>query len=671
MAHCAAAKVPNPSGFIGYLKQAYLGALGLVWFGLQAERFDLNSRPLAESLSGYFAGVLPNGLELQNAYQTEADGRGMPQRIGTFTLSFEKVFSALLALNPDRQSDFLWAAETTLQTLLAGIEERTGFARVGSAGQGGHQRGEAAFLYGAEFASQNGDPQFHFHVAYMNALFCPEDGKARSMDTRFLFNHMGWAGELATVELAKNLQAVGVDAYVTPERRLRIDAIPNALCEQWSSRTREVHAFMEANGLTTPSSWATKMSRTQAKADSPLEELYPRWAKEATEGGHDVEAIRRECFSLVREQSRDLSPDPELAGKALAFILSQERRPEEEPEDTPELSREFEAAASRIRSLGDSPTERDLERELFKEAPRFGWGLDQVATAAREFLASLARTRDELLLALRNAEHAEASELRRETAARVGELYDALFERSGESATERSLRSAIAGHDLSPAARAALRDVTGEGSAVRFLESPVAMERHGLLDAVRESMEDSGKRVLGLVLKNDDLDALQRGTDLQAVTLAKARYAWEKQDFTHLKTSHTQDVLSWAFGFRSKKELGWRDAQRDWAALDLSNGPHVLLVENAEKLPPPRLEELLSAAEEGRATVILAGDPERNPVLRELAKDSDFTSTVLDRGRDADVEELFLKRREAEEERIQHETRNPFSLSSQPPGMNR
>ena len=588
MAHVLIKKLSNAAHYVGKYLNAYLDKSRAYFVGSLAEELGLNRKPIASVVSSLETGVIPEvgGVQTAGKEGPDASGRS-PQRAFDISIGLSKYISVAYVLCAEHRDAIWGAVKQALENMFAVWEERCAVARTGR--DGTHIFGNWIPLVIPEFTARGrGDIQIHFHIILYTAIQC-KDGVVRALDTRPLYAHVKWAGALLTAELARLFSELGLRAEITPQGKLTIEGIPERLCEEWSSRRREVVAFMESNNLTTPreSDFAALASRTGKHRDEPLDEVLARHEREARRLGYDPIQIEARCFDAGRKHS--LSLPRELVTERLDALSKD-----------PRLTRV-----------------QDFEFALATDSTRLGIGISEIIAKTRSALRRLgdSLTQIEHELDRRNLTHA----------------LEALSKRKGISARGRALDAAAKKHGLSNDQTSALLQIMGRGSRLRVLDCPDAAERYQVLRALRDALFHSGVDCVSATLRKAERESVSAQTGIPTFTvfraLAEMRRAHEpglfqnRSDvaFRKVRTDPISDTLAWTAGVRSAREIKWRSWMRTRQPLDLKDGPHVFLIEEAQNLRPQPLTELLSEAKRAGATVILSGD---------RAKSSRFSSLV-------------------------------------------
>ena len=98
-----------------------------------------------------------------------------------------------------------------------------------------------------------GDPQLHTHVTTPNVVVC-EDGTVGGMDMLAMHDRVHEVGAYYQAHLATNLRAFGIEVVLDDRTEAaKLTAIPDAVCEVFSKRTRDGEAaareYVKAQGL--------------------------------------------------------------------------------------------------------------------------------------------------------------------------------------------------------------------------------------------------------------------------------------------------------------------------------------------------------------------------------------------------------------------------------------
>lgn len=274
------------------------------------------------------------------------------QAVAGFDLTFSPVksVSALWATaDVGIQEQIVAAHHEAVADVLSLIEQHAAFTR---SGDGGIAQLDTRGLIAAAFDhwdSRSGDPQLHTHVVVANRVQGP-DGAWRTLDGRVLYRAAVAMSEIHNVLLADHLaRRLGVN-WELRERGSRrnpafeIDAIPDELIAEFSARTAQIEANLNAllddrNHQIHPPDrremyalrqQATLMNRPSKHLAQPLAVLMSPWRKRANQAiGRDaVDAIQRSLNSAGERpmSAADLSSETLDAYGAATVLTLQTKR---------------------------------------------------------------------------------------------------------------------------------------------------------------------------------------------------------------------------------------------------------------------------------------------------------------------------------------------------------
>ena len=241
-----------------------LGLQGEVSRGQMQALFGqfLDPRGLTFTPDGQQFDVAPGVRELQilggNPYRFSGDpGTTARQAVAGFDVQFapSKSVSAVWALAPAAERARIEVLhDRAIDAAFFYLERHALFAR---AGRNGVRQVDGDGFVVARFqhrTNRNGDPQLHTHCAVLNRVFCPEDGRWRTLDGRALFRELHAAGAVYAREFEESLSAEFGFSWSstvdeTGERQVvpfrEIEGVPARLVEVWSSRRREIDAHWQ------------------------------------------------------------------------------------------------------------------------------------------------------------------------------------------------------------------------------------------------------------------------------------------------------------------------------------------------------------------------------------------------------------------------------------------
>jgi conjugative relaxase-like TrwC/TraI family protein len=274
------------------------------------------------------------------------------QAVAGFDLTFSPVksVSALWATaDVGIQEQIVAAHHEAVADVLSLIEQHAAFTR---SGDGGIAQLDTRGLIAVAFDhwdSRSGDPQLHTHVVVANRVQGP-DGAWRTLDGRVLYRAAVAMSEVHNVLLADHLaRRLGVNWGLRergPRRNpaFEIDAIPDDLIHEFSARTAQIEANLNAlldertDQIHPPDrremyalrQQATLMNRPSKHHAQPLAALMAQWRKRADQAiGHDAVAAIQGSLNAAGERplaAADLSPETLNAYGAATVLTLQSKR---------------------------------------------------------------------------------------------------------------------------------------------------------------------------------------------------------------------------------------------------------------------------------------------------------------------------------------------------------
>ena len=280
--------------------------------------------PTPEQRENLLAGHMADGTPVSHHdYVRRVDSS--KSRIGYIDLTFSapKSFSVAWALEPTEAGRaildqcFNDAVETTLKL----VETQLAQARKGKGAKHGYEQGHMTYVAFDHYASRPtvaiiqkdgkgnpytervtvkdggilpADPQRHRHVLVPNTILAP-DGRMVGLDLQRLEDRVHMFGAFMQWQLAVNLKQQGVETSVDPRTKmLRLDTVPENVCEQFSKRT--------VNGTDAAREYAEKLGLEWDKL-SP--ERQVGLMKQGVQGDHN-QAFR---MGLSEDTARQLKRD--------------------------------------------------------------------------------------------------------------------------------------------------------------------------------------------------------------------------------------------------------------------------------------------------------------------------------------------------------------------------
>jgi conjugative relaxase-like TrwC/TraI family protein len=288
------------------------------WYGAGATSLGLAGEASVAGFQAMFEGRDPTSGELLG----RPHGRtAVPAFV--VVLRPTKSVSILYGLgDPATGRAVLSAHHAGLAEAVAYLDEHIGTRR----GHGGvqHEAGQGLLAAGYDHrTSREGDPLLHTHLVIANRVQEP-DGRWTALDGRDLYRHRLAADAIYRATYQRELsRTLGVEwtlaiAYGSRE----LQGIPEGLVRGFSKRTDQIDAELDRlgadGGERTPRlvKWAVHATRKPKEHEAP-DTLYGRWRQEATERGHDPDALVREVTGRTANRGQDQAVSEEATGQLL------------------------------------------------------------------------------------------------------------------------------------------------------------------------------------------------------------------------------------------------------------------------------------------------------------------------------------------------------------------
>jgi conjugative relaxase-like TrwC/TraI family protein len=284
------------------------------WLGKGADQLGLHGQIARMDLLHVWAGYSPDGKGslVQNA--------GDANRNSAWDLTFSdpKPVAVLWALGrPEVRAGIDRGRGKAICETVDWLEREAGLTRRGAAG---HTL-EPAQLVFAVFdhrTSRQLEPATHAHVLLLNVGVRP-DGTTGALATERVFDLKMEAGERYRNSLEKHLLA---ELKIQTQKRevgFHIVQVPEALCDRFSTRRKEILAAMEARGVSGAiAAKVAALDTRQAKKDVSQTELFAAWQQVAEQHGWSAQEIRirqtesnEQTQETARQSGQDRKPDQE------------------------------------------------------------------------------------------------------------------------------------------------------------------------------------------------------------------------------------------------------------------------------------------------------------------------------------------------------------------------
>lgn len=290
-----------------------------LWYGTAAKELGLSG--VAEKEHVY---RLAAGFDHETGEEGLVRNAGKESRNPGHDLTFSAPKSVSLAWalgDPELRKAIEQAQLHAVHQALTYLEEKAGFARVGSQGQ------ElvkcplllALFEHGTSRAL---DPQLHTHALLINLTVHP-DGHTTAVDSTYLYHFKMATGTIYRAALADAMERIG---FEVEQRRVgssigfELSAIPKTLIEEFSKRRAEIEEKLKlkAGSLDAASpkyaELIAKETRRTKDTEKPRAELIDGWQKVGHSHGVDAESLRRQL-----SPRRSLTPEERAERKEAIF----------------------------------------------------------------------------------------------------------------------------------------------------------------------------------------------------------------------------------------------------------------------------------------------------------------------------------------------------------------
>ncbi len=512
------------------------------WFGRGAKELGLTGKVNAEAFSEIFGGYLEGRALTQNA--------GSDRRCSGWDLTFSapKSVSVAFGLADELHSQEIRAAhQEAVEKALSYMEEAAGWTRRGKKGLHFEKAGVviATFEHGT---NRNQEPNLHTHSVTMN-VSVREDGTTGTIYARPMFQHKMAVGAIYRTELAYQLERRLGLVSETDGRSFKLSGVDPKVCEEFSSRSKELRELAEKLGFEDPSPERLAqlaVTSRKHKEHEPREKLQAKWKGRAAELGWG----QAEFQELVSPQGIGERPDRDVAAK-LAFST----------------------ALSNLTWNQSTFTEKDLVRFVAEQAQTQAIGADLVFETVRQELrrspelVSLGRQDGEVRYTTQ-----EILDLEQEMLARV----ECLKERSFIGVADKAVQTATESRPtINKGQLEMLRYLTQGEGAIKTIVGDAGTGKTYALEAVKEALQDQGYKVKGAALAGAAAEELGKtGID-----------------------SRTIESLLWYL--ENRPGPGGRS---------ILDSKTMLVVDEAGMVDTRRMAELVRHVDEAGATLVLVGD---------------------------------------------------------------
>ena len=428
-----------------------------------------------------------------------------------------------------------------------------------------------AQILGATFqhgATRENEPQLHTHSVIFNAALAEDDGKWRALHQKPFHYWIKAAGAVYRNALAFGLRrelGVEIERHGEREEFVRVAGVPEELCEDWSTRRRQILSAARELGFNVSTGGARTAAivlttRKSKPSDGDPDARIERWRKEMADWGYDRETILVEAVGRMQELSA-----AERAQELRALITACANVPDDLTANEavfrmPDILR-------RVAELSAGGVDTAALQTLVARVLRHETVLRmEAADPTAEGRAGMAHT------AVWSNRHEVTQEIE------VADLARSLAERPGAAIAPASVDLTVAkpGESAAPLSEeqvAAVRHVCASGS-IAVVEGAAGSGKSVTLRPVADLHREAGYRVIA------------------------AAVAWRAA----LETGADCDARPFAI------EKLLRAAAKGQVALDDRT---LLIVDEAGMLPVRSMHRLLSLVEQSGAKLVLTGDTQQ------------------------------------------------------------
>lgn len=277
------------------------------WWGEGAQCVGLKGDVQAEAFRNILDGKNPDGTE---SWVQARNGNQLKRRAGfDLTFTVPKSYSVAWAQADRATRDKLdELAERALLRTLDELQEHCGNTRRGKDGLVTEQAKLIAAIFKHDTArgipGELPDCNLHHHVVLAN-LVVREDGSTGALDARPLFQRRAkmTLGAMYRAELSKLLETELGLATHRPNREGRedlaswweLDCVPNAVCESFSKRRREIEKWLRKHGVSgAAASEKAALQTRKTKEQVSASELFKAWRKEGRSLGFSWNELQAE-----------------------------------------------------------------------------------------------------------------------------------------------------------------------------------------------------------------------------------------------------------------------------------------------------------------------------------------------------------------------------------------
>lgn len=527
------------------------------WFGKGAAILGLSGEVGSDGYDAMRKGHLPNGIKLGRMM----DGEWKHQPGWDLTFSAPKSVSIMAEVVSDRR--LIDAHNKAVHEALAWVEAEHAVTRIRKDNKIHHvHTGNIAAAIYRHDISRAEDPHLHSHAVVMNATV-DHDGKWRSLDSRYLWQDLTAkeAGLRYQQALARYIVELGYEVIPRDNGTFEIKGIPLNVIEGFSKRSRDMEAYLAAQGLdretatTEQRNLAMQRTRKDKGPEVEPERQRSRWREEVAEMGYRVDELGR---SFERAKGRAAHPNhvdmirrkaPAVAMKAVGDAANSlvERDAIFTDRELREKAGIFSLGAASAQDINAAVQEAARAGELiFREAKQYVSPTQKFEPVAGWTTPAAKRTESQLLEIERRGREAMTPAYHKSAARdRVKAAMEA-SEQAGYGWNDAQRRAAE-GLLQSPHRITAIQGYAGTAKTTTVLASYVgAMKGKGhevtVMAPTNVAAEVLGKAV-GLEGKTVQRHLIDRGSVNDRTTQAKGGAVWVVDEASLLSARHMRDLL--------------------------------------------------------------------------------------------------------------------------------
>ena len=474
-----------------------------------------------------------------------------PQRdaIAALDLTFSPVksVSALWALGDDRiRAEVEAAHDTAVETALGHLQAVAGTSR---AGVNGVRTVDSEGWIVARFThrmSRAKDPQLHTHCAVLNRVWCPDDGRWRTLDSRAIYRLSAGGGGVYTRvledELARRLGVDWVDLDLDgPTPRRELAGLPRGLARWWSKRRAQIEDALNdlhepprtAKARAMAAQQATLQTRPGKHGDDP--NPHARWRAEARARGWDPDQL---VAVIAPGPDHATGPEANTPGAQPAGAASPAERGGVDVEEV------LDRAVARLEDSQATWRRGNLVRAVAEALPPAARTADATAALVDDLVAEAERSGRLVAIVAPEPTPVPAELCRRDGTSVYRPAAATRYTTPGILAAEARIVAAARKHDprlsvpapavdgvlargpragasYGPDQAAAVRALCGSGRAFELLIGPAGTGKTTTVRALAEAWRTTGGRVLGLTVAQTAANVLAAETDVRAENTAR------------------------------------------------------------------------------------------------------------------------------------------------------